>query len=604
MEVSKYFATLSFRTDVASLRRLDQQLIRQEKALQKQMLRMQKMMTNTMKGFVLPELKVKALSFDTLKMQRDSQTSLNRIGRLLELPIHNVRFDESKITRQLQGVLTRASNASRLNIRSIQGSSGGSNVYIPRPRATSQAQVIGNAAASAGMGSMGGLRNSLDHATSMMLPGRLAGLSGPALLAAAPFAAAYGVQRGSVSLGNEQAQREAQRTQLDVASGSSSRAARDKANKSFFDLSNKMGVEAEGLVDPYSKFLKQMLTMGRTYEQGFDLFKDMSIATRGAGGGQQQMERQAYALQQIIGLGHLRSEELNLQLADSNPAIKKYIMEAYSSRTGNTGVEAFQKALSKRQVSIEDVLKAYQNAAQAAGGRVEEFASTVQASQARLHNLKFAEQLDRTMSDDVIPAMKEYTEAQRELYEAMKPLRSATYEAAAGVLSFSAALIKGSAPYVNKIGNAMEGSPVLKSIAKNPLTYLPEINPVASAFKYSMIGYRAYQDSQSLPTATQAGADRFQSLQETLRPKLPTPIGILPKLNREDQFNSVLRQSASTINSTVTNQFSNTWEIHTSATDARTLATELEPRIKSLFNQHSKDQLGEALLQFGAKESN
>lgn len=296
----------------------------------------------------------------------------------------------------------------------------------------------------------------------------------PILAGAAPLAAAVAIQQGSVALGNSQALREMQRTQLDVASGESSRYGRDFANSRFFGLSNQLGVNAESLIEPYAKFMKQMTTMGRTPDQGFDLFRNMSFATRAAGGGQQQMERQAFALQQILGLGHLRAEELNLQLSDANPAIKGYIMREYAKRTGDASGEGFTKALSNRQVSIEDVLNAYRTAAMTGQGRVQELSSTVQADQARLANAMLEEQMARTLTDDVIPSMREYVQAQKEMYEALKPFRDAMYEASASVLSFSAAALNFAAPYLNRVGESTRSMPALNSVVTNPLTYIPE----------------------------------------------------------------------------------------------------------------------------------
>lgn len=310
--IASYFASIQLRLDKPSMKLVDRQLMQTEKKITSFSKRLQKQLTLDMKSFVLPELKVKRFKFDSLSLQRNAQTELNRVSRLLTLDIRNFNFDQSKITRQMQGVMQRAANASRINVRSIQGSSGGSNAYFPQTKVSKAITQYASPHHQSPV--MASTRDALAGAGMALLPGRLAMFSGPALAVAAPIGAGIGIERQAVALGNEQAEREAQRTQLDIASAASDRATRDKRNKEFFNLSNRLGVEASTLVDPYSKFLKQMQTMGRSYDQGMSLFTDMAVATRGSGGGQQQMERQAYALQQVIGLGHLRSEELNLQL--------------------------------------------------------------------------------------------------------------------------------------------------------------------------------------------------------------------------------------------------------------------------------------------------
>ena len=337
-------------------------------------------------------------------------------------------------------------------------------------------------------------------------------LPGPALAAAAPFAGAAIVQQGSVALGNNQALRERQRVQLDIASGANNRAARDAANAKFFALSNQLGIEAEPMVDPYAKFMKQMTSMGKTPEVAFDVYKNMSLATRAAGGGQLQMERQAYALQQIMGLGWAQSDELNKQLVDANPSIKKYIIDEYVAKTGKPR-NTFEKAISNREITTDIITSAYQTAAVAGQGRVQEFSSTVQAEQARLANMMLEEQMARTLTDEVLPSMREYVKAQTEMYEAMKPFRDSLYEASASVLSFSAAALNFAAPYTAQAGQLTRNNPTLKSITTNPAWFIPD-NPVTMALKYGMIGKDAYNAYTAEPAPTQRGIDFLRQSKE------------------------------------------------------------------------------------------
>lgn len=585
--IANYFATLRVNINREDIRNVDKTLSSVEKRFKhfgittnKELLKLKK----GLQGFTLPALKIKSFKFDTLALQRNAQMSLNRAGRLLELPIHNFRIDEGKITKQLQGVMQRAANASRINIRSIQGSSGGSNAYYPkRPPAVAK-----------GIASYGpqmpptsflnsDIRDGLAGAGAALLPGRLAMFSGPALAVAAPAAGAYMAQQQSLKLGNEQAEREQQRTALDIAAASPDRKVRDERNKRFFDLSNRLGVEAQSLVDPYSKFLKQMATMGRSYEQGMTLFENMSIGTRGSGGGQQQMERQAFALQQVIGLGHLRAEELNLQLSDSNPAIKKYIIEAWESRTGGNGLEEFQTAMRNRQVSVEDVFKAYENQARNAASRVEEFAGTVKGEQARLANLQFSEQLSRTLSDDVLPSMRKYVEAQSEVYEAMRPFRNMLYDAGAAVLSFNASLLNKSAPTIEKVGRAMDAS----SIVRDPISYLPAgITPATSIMQ---LGYLA---NKHLRFGANDDDDKFIS---PLKPVRPAWMGKADDIYNVKESIFAPQQTHSTTSVTV-------GDINLSLVTQATNGPELLKEVQSSIKQELQKTFISALVQSPQKE--
>jgi len=344
----------------------------------------------------------------------------------------------------------------------------------------------------------------------MALPPMMAMLSGPAMGAAVVAGGAVVGQQAAVALGNEQATREAQRTQLDIASGATSRKDRDVANKRFFELSNKLGVEAEPMIDPYSKFMKQMLTQGRTADEAFSIYKDMSIATRSAGLGQVSMERQAYALQQIFGLGYAQGDELNKQLVDANPAMLGYIQDQYTRQTGKPR-ETFKKAVSNREISSQMVIDAYKQASSSGAGRVQEFAGTVRADQARLSNAMLEEQMARTLSEEVIPSMREYVQAQTEMYEALGPFRDAMYEASASVLRFSADVLNVSAPYMKETGKIV-------SNPMNPLNLSSDNFLASLPLKYAIVGKAVYDryTAESAPP-TQSGIDFLRKSRESFQ---------------------------------------------------------------------------------------
>lgn len=128
MIVSKYTISVAINFPKSEIRKIDFQL----KALEKRFQAFGKnMATSFAKTLTLPELKVKKLTLDNLGAQRTLQTDLNRIGRLLQVPIGNVQLDQARINRQLQNVLTRASSAARLNVKTIAGTSGGANMHYP-----------------------------------------------------------------------------------------------------------------------------------------------------------------------------------------------------------------------------------------------------------------------------------------------------------------------------------------------------------------------------------------------------------------------------------------------------------------------------------------
>ncbi|WP_417546744.1 tape measure protein [Marinobacter sp.] len=434
MIVSKYTISVGINFPKSEIRKIDFQL----KALEKRFQAFGKnMATSFAKTLTLPELKVKKLTLDSLGAQRTLQTDLNRIGRLLQVPIGNVQLDQARINKQLQGVMTRAASAARINIRTIQGSHGGSNIHYPSHLGVPR----GFDAFSGGFGGAG---------AAGFLP-----RVGPVGMGAAGVAAAGMYAGTKVNQARElMSSREMQRLQLEIAVGGSEER-RQSSIDALIGLANKLGTVAETQVDGYSKFMKQaQLSMKLTAQQGFNLYQNMGIATKGNGGDDMSIQRQAYALQQIGGLGYLRAEELNQQLADSNPAIRSYIIKAWEERTGQSGVDKFLKAMSKREVSFNDVMRGYELAAKDAAGKVEELSNTIQGESARLQNAKFAEELERTKGA-MGEASRQFVQSQQELHEAMEPLRDSFYSVAAASTSLAARLISWgvkqsqSAPAVN-----------------------------------------------------------------------------------------------------------------------------------------------------------
>lgn len=270
MEIAKYTVGLNFSLNQRSIRMVDQQIRLMEKKLA---LMTQRMKANFDKSFALPSLKIKKIELDPLSAQRSIQGDLNRMGRLLELKVGNIRLDQAKINSQVQTTFQRAANQARLSVKTIAGAGGGGNPFPAVPRF--------NTLGAAGLG--GGLGASLP-------------MFGPAGIAAA---AVVGGGAYAVSKANELRQltgtRETQRLKLDTAVGDDAET-RSRFRDRFINLADNLGISAEGQVDSFSRFLKQAKSSGMTAEQGFDLYKNIATATRGNGGGQQQIEGQAYAL--------------------------------------------------------------------------------------------------------------------------------------------------------------------------------------------------------------------------------------------------------------------------------------------------------------------
>ena len=571
--VSSFYAQIGIQTRLQDLQRAERYLKLLEGKVKKTTAALQKDFSKTL---VLPTLKIKKVQIDnTLNAQRSIQTDLNRIGRLTELRIGSVKLDEARITRQVSQVLTRASSKARMDIKTVLGTHGGSNIhwpgagYSPRLPHMPNTQSLGQYAGAAGFG--GTLGASLPM------------LGGPVGLAVAGVTAGgYMAYRQVDKLNQSQTQREAQRIALDVASGSSTREGRDAMNARFLALNDRLGLNAESSLDAFTTTMKQ-LSIFMDPDRAFNLYAHLAVANKGSGLSQQQLERTTYALQQVLGKGALYAEEMNQQISDANPGLRKYIIQAWEKETGGKGVEAFLKAMSKRQVTPEMLMNAIRAQARDVAPRVEEFASTAESAKNRLANAKFAEEMQRTLDDEMVPSIKRFTAAQQELHQATAPLRDGLYSLGAATLSATASLVSWSA-------KALENSPAMAKQASYEQRSEAVMAPSMGRGLLSVPNITRLQEKPRQPiTPMLYKRPDWQQAAERYAPSSPDAL--------MQQFT---QRSNVSVQSSVSFQ-QGAFQIQTQATDAQTLAAELQPLIQEQFDVSLQRTLSEVDASFGSK---
>lgn len=571
--VSSFYAQIGIQTRLQDLQRAERYLKLLEGKVKKTTAALQKDFSKTL---VLPTLKIKKVQIDnTLNAQRSIQTDLNRIGRLTELRIGSVKLDEARITRQVSQVLTRASSKARMDIKTVLGTHGGSNIhwpgagYSPRLPHMPNTQSLGQYAGAVGFG--GTLGASLPM------------LGGPAGLAVAGVTAGgYMAYRQVDKLNQSQTQREAQRIALDVASGSSTREGRDAMNARFLALNDRLGLNAESSLDAFTTTMKQ-LSIFMDPDRAFNLYAHLAVANKGSGLSQQQLERTTYALQQVLGKGALYAEEMNQQISDANPGLRKYIIQAWEKETGGKGVEAFLKAMSKRQVTPEMLMNAIRAQARDVAPRVEEFASTAESAKNRLANAKFAEEMQRTLDDEMVPSIKRFTAAQQELHQATAPLRDGLYSLGAATLSATASLVSWSA-------KALENSPAMAKQASYEQRSEAVMAPSMGRGLLSVPNITRLQEKPRQPiTPMLYQKPDWQEAAERYAPSSPDAL--------MQQFT---QRSNVSVQSSVSFQ-QGAFQIQTQATDAQTLAAELQPLIQEQFDVSLQRTLSEVDASFGSK---
>jgi len=341
--------------------------------------------------------------------------------------------------------------------------------------------------------------------------------------------------------------------------------------------------------------------------------------------------------------------------------LRKYIIQAWEKETGGKGVEAFLKAMSKRQVTPEVLMNAIRAQARDVAPRVEEFASTAESAKNRLANAKFAEEMQRTLDDEMVPSIKRFTAAQQELHQATAPLRDGLYSLGAATLSATAGLVSWTAKAIeNSPAMAKQASYEQRSEAvmapsmgrgllsvpnitrlqekpRQPITpmlykrpdwqkesdrYMPKLSadwgtPAAKLeqmlAKQDPLKVLALQDVSRWnkpPALSMPSTASITKLQE--KPRQPITPMLYPKPEWQQAAeryapsspDALLEQMSTTNN--ISMQASMTISpggivVNTQATDAEQLAQELEPHIRQQFDNSLQGLLTETDIAFGSK---
>ncbi len=454
---------------------------------------------------------------------------------------------------------------------------------------------------------------------------------------------------------------EAQRVKLDVASGYKDRKDIDRQNEEFFSLANMTGSDAMSLVDSYSQMMKTLQAIGLSSEKSFDLYKNMSLFAKSTGADSQQMSRAGYAIGQIYGKGFVSREELQLQLADALPSFRRYLMDVYAKETGNSSFESFDKALTDKKITTQMLEQAFREAAKAGMPNVQQYANTAQGMENQYANQVLQEQMRRTLDDEMVPAAKRFTQAQGELYKATAPLRNAMYDLSAGALSAAANLVSWSAKALenspamakqasyeqrseavmaSSMGRGLLSVPNITKLQekpRQPITpmlykrpdwqkesdrYMPKLSadwgtPAAKLeqmlAKQDPLKVLALQDVSRWnkpPALSMPSTASITKLQE--KPRQP----ITPMLYPKPEWQQAAEQYAPSSPDALMQQFTQrsnvsvqssvsfqqgAFQIQTQATDAQTLAAELQPLIQEQFDVSLQRTLSEVDASFGSK---
>ncbi|NMZ64915.1 hypothetical protein HBN99_11385 [Pseudomonas oryzihabitans] len=350
-KVTDFYAELNFKVNQTQLRQMDN-IIKQIEA------RMKKFKSNWEQSISLSNFK-----FDSLKLQKSAQQSINKIQRMLVVDLSNFRVDESRLTRSLQSAIRRAEySAGSLKLKAI----------VERSPLSQAARHYAQAAAGETPSGGGAI---------------LAGV--PRWLA--PAALGYGAYRATTGLFNQNATQISNRNLIDNVLGDPERGA--KARGYYWQQANRLGIRASDNVQGYAATIAGASASGLSYAQGQAAWRQLTEHSVVNHLSNERQKGLTTAVVQMLSKGKIMSEELFGQAAEHSPTFPALVAQANaeitkSGKTDAAAMQALRADMKAGRVGNEVLLRSLQIASRLAQPGLERSSHTSQAELNRVINTR------------------------------------------------------------------------------------------------------------------------------------------------------------------------------------------------------------------------
>lgn len=353
MQISKYFASLGFDIDKASVKRVDTALNRLEARLKSFGNIANKPITLSLGNF----------DVDQRRLNLALGTALDIASARTTFQISRFVVDQNHLNRAMIAATTQASRVA-------------SQSATIRPNVHAQGSgVTGRHAAVAG-GIAGGISR----------------LYGPAL---ALGLGGYGL--GALNQRNQQVVSSQLQTSA-VVQQAGGTAEQGQASFDYLrNTANRVGFNYLDASADYNTLLSNVTGSGKSIEEGQKIFTGFSELSRTLKLGKVQQQRVFKALSDISGKGQLQAQELKLQLGQALPGAQSLFAEAYQKElaatgkgkgdlTGQASIQALLDAMGKGQVKSSVLKYAAEIASQRASYTLPTASQASQAEQAKYQN--------------------------------------------------------------------------------------------------------------------------------------------------------------------------------------------------------------------------
>lgn len=220
------------------------------------------------------------------------------------------------------------------------------------------------------------------------------------------------------------------------------------AKDRFFEIGAKFGMAVDmPALEDFRKYVLQQVSLGKSLEQATQGYELQSAAFRGAGMDKTRRERAAYQLSQIQAKGRPEGQDVN-DLFDAAPLLATPIRQAAADRLGFKGAPEelagwFKQAVTDAKITAADFNQGMANFVRDNADIIAIQQQSIDAAKQRLANDKIIQQVEIDQSESLKASIHERIAAERELVEAMKPVKetlavfdTALMNATARVLNF------------------------------------------------------------------------------------------------------------------------------------------------------------------------
>ncbi|MDH4562151.1 tape measure protein [Pseudomonas sp. BN411] len=211
--------------------------------------------------------------------------------------------------------------------------------------------------------------------------------------------------------------------------GGSNPANQKLAKDAFIHISDKYGTSADlESAKAFRTFVMSQTAGGKMgLQDAINMFETQSAAFRGAGMSKEESRRASLQLQQVRAKTKGDAEDVQT-FAEAGPLLIEPIKRAWAERNKFKGDaqaldKAFRNSTKEGNLLAVDFEKGLERFVRDNGPSIEKQAKSIEANQTRLDNEKLLQQFGLDQNAELKASINDRIKAERELNEAMKPLR-------------------------------------------------------------------------------------------------------------------------------------------------------------------------------------